>query len=481
MPPLAWLTHEIAFELSAVAHAVAAIAVTLHALLHKRDVRSAIGWIGLAWLSPVLGALLYYAFGINRVKRRATRVGRLIAARRGSPQLEASKVDLAGLDETAAAIAHVGTATTGRPLVAGNALVTLRGGDEAYPAMLEAIRGARRTIALASYIFRPDTVGLAFVDALEEARGRGVQVRALLDGVGSGYVYSGARRLLRGAGVRVAPFMHDWMPWRMPFVNMRTHKKLLIADGRIGFTGGLNIGAENMTGEAAPLRVQDAHFRVEGPVVRQLMAAFADDWSFTTRELLEGDGWWPELEPVGGVPARGISSGPDEDRNSLETVLGAAVGAAKRRLRIVTPYFLPNERLMADVATAALRGVEVELVMPARSNHAVIDWAMRAHLGFFPVPGLRWHQTPPPFDHSKLVTVDGCWALVGSANWDLRSLRLNFEFSMEVYGQTVVAEIDRLIDGKVALAQAGDVAGLGRRRLPIRLRDATARLMLPYL
>jgi cardiolipin synthase len=184
---------------------------------------------------------------------------------------------------------------------------------------------------------------------------------------------------------------------------------------------------------------------------------------------------------VGTVPARGIGSGPDEDRNSLETVLGSAVAAAKRRLRIVTPYFLPNERLMADIATAALRGVEVDLVMPARSNHVVMDWAMRAHLGFFAVPGLRWHLTPKPFDHSKLTTVDGSWALVGSGNWDLRSLRLNFEFSAELYGEEAVAPIDALIDAKIAQARPGDMEGLARRPLAAKLRDAGARLMLPYL
>ena len=457
-----------------------ALWVTAHALLTKRDVRAAIGWIGLAWLSPFAGPALYYLFGINRVTRRAARLASGVA-RRERLSATALLPPPPPLPENIAAIAGAGERLTGRPLAAGNALALYRSGDEAYPAMLAAIAGARRSIALASYIFRADRVGGAFIAALAEAHARGVEIRVLVDGVGSGYLHSSAARALRRRGIAAARFMHHWLPWRMPFLNMRNHKKLLIVDGAVGFTGGLNLGAENVRRLRPPRPVEDVQFRVAGPVVAMLMQSFAEDWVFTTGETLNGAAWWPALAAAGQVCARGLSSGPDEDLGKLTAVLATAVAAAKRRLRIVTPYFLPDQPLMAAIALAALRGVAVEIVLPERSDHPLLDWAMRAHLRFFAAPGMAVHLTGAPFDHSKLVTVDGAWCALGSANWDVRSLRLNFEFMLECYDSGTAGEIDGLIDAKIARARRLDPAELAAPGPAQRLRDAAARLLLPYL
>jgi cardiolipin synthase len=257
---------------------------------------------------------------------------------------------------------------------------------------------------------------------------------------------------------------------------------LLIVDGALGFTGGLNIGAENMLalGPAAPVR--DVHFRVCGPIVGHLMRSFAEDWSFATREILAGGAWWPEIGATdASVAARGINSGPDEDLGALESILAAAIGQATHRLRIVTPYFLPSAGLMSAIALAALRGVQVDLMIPDRSNHLGVDWAVRAHLGFFAAPGMRIHLGPLPFDHAKMVTLDGEWCLIGSANWDTRSLRLNFEFAVECYDAALVGELDRLIDAKIAAARVLGRAALDGRPIAAKFRDAAARLLLPYL
>ncbi|HKT19659.1 MAG TPA: phospholipase D-like domain-containing protein [Stellaceae bacterium] len=471
------LPFDLQLDLVAFVHVVAATAVTVHVLLRKRDVRAAIGWIGLAWLSPIAGPALYYVFGINRVTRRAARLtlGRQTAASANSAGLPGQ----APLPENILTIARVSQRVTAHPLAEGNALSLLRGGDEAYPAMLAAIEGAERSIALASYIFRLDPVGRAFIAALREARRRGVEIRVLIDGIGSGYPLSATARALARAGIPVARFMFHWLPWRMPFLNMRNHKKLLIIDGRVGFSGGLNIGAEN-TG-AAPIgrRVEDVQFRAEGPVVAQLMLTFAEDWDFITGEILRGEAWWPEIAPRGSSRARGISSGPDEDLRKLESILASAVAAARERIRIVTPYFLPDQRISTSIELAALRGVAVEIVLPERTDHPWLDWAMRAHLEFLALPGVNLYASPAPFDHSKLVTVDGSWCALGSANWDVRSLRLNFEFMLECYGADTASAVDRLIDAKIARARM--LSALGRRPLPARLRNAAARLMLPYL
>lgn len=467
MPPLILLALAI--------HIGIAAAVTRHALLRKADVRAALGWIAVAWLSAIIGGPLYFAFGINRINRRA---GRL------STQAENLGVrfgDAAPPDAPPPlqALARVGQRVTGVPVRQGNAVAILHGGDRAYPAMLDAIGGARHSIALASYIFRHDDVGRAFIAALAAAQARGVAVRVLIDGVGGGWLRAATFRALRRAGVPCAKFLHSWAPWRMPLLNLRNHKKLLIVDGETGFTGGLNIGAENLAHGEARKRVDDVHLRIEGPLARQLMASFAQDWLFTTGEALDGPAWWPEIADAGATPARGIRSGPDGDLFNLETILGAALTLAERRIRIVTPYFLPDTRLEFALAQAALRGVELQIVIPARSDHRLMDWAMRAHLRFFPAIRPHVRLGAAPFNHAKLVTIDGAWCLVGSSNWDTRSLRLNFEFDVECYDPRLCAEIDALIEGKVAAAAALPQVPASAGLAP--LRDAAARLLLPYL
>ena len=348
--------------------------------------------------------------------------------------------------------------------------------------MIAAIRGAKRSVALASYIFRGDSVGFAFTTALAEAQSRGVQVRVLIDGVGGGYLSSPVARRLAAANVPTARFMHDLKPWRMPFVNMRNHKKLLIVDGAIGFTGGLNLAAENVLNDRARRPVKDVHFRLAGPIVTQLMVTFAEDWNFTTGEVLDGDLWWPEPTAAGTVmPARGISSGPDEDIGVLSSIMATAVGEAKRRLRIVTPYFLPDQTLTACILLAALRGVEIDIVLPIKSDHPSLDWAMHAHLTVLAGPRIRIYLSQPPFDHSKLMTVDGAWSMIGSANWDVRSLRLNFEFNVECYGPEATQAIDKVIDARISAGRQVPAGEFADRPLPIRLRNLAARLFLPYL
>lgn len=478
MHPLTW-PHNPETALFAAAHLAIAAAVTLHALLNKRDVRAAIGWIGLVWLSPFVGSALYFVFGINRVSRRALRLKRGIPSTSARPPPAA--IEPVEAADNLAVITAVAGNLTGRDLVRGNAITILSGGDDAYAAMLDAIRGARRSIALASYIFRADSVGLSFVDALSEARDRGVSIRVLVDGIGAGYIVSPIARHLAARDIRVARFLHDWAPWRMSFLNLRNHKKILVVDGTVGFTGGLNIGAESTSAFSPARRLYDVHFRIEGPVVRHLMITFAEDWMFTTGEVLDGRGWLPDAGPAGPVAARGVSSGPDEDLGKLETIVTTAIAAARKRIRIVTPYFLPDQHIMSTIAAAGAAGVHIDIVLPGRSDSRVLDWAMRAHLAFFSDSDVDLHLVPAPFEHAKLMTVDGCWCLIGSANWDIRSMRLNFEFGLECYDGALTGEIDSLIDTMISRAHSGSLRDYPSKPLPVRLRDAGARLLLPYL
>ena len=461
-------------ELGTILHVVLALAVTVHLLLNKRDVAAIIGWMGLAWLSPILGPLLYWAFGINRVRRKAHRVSRRYAARRRPPPPIGPM-----RSEKYVALERAVSVITNRPTVPGNSVHLLRNGDQAYPVMLQAISEAKSAIGLASYIFEDDEAGRPFVEALAAAKARGVKVCVIIDGVGSGYFWSGAARRLFLAGIPVARFMHSHLPWRMAFLNLRNHKKILTIDGRRAFIGGLNISSLNLKSCDPRHAVRDMHFDVRGPVVNQITEAFATDWEFATDEELIGPDWFPEPEVAGKALARVVTSGPDQDIEKIEYMFLQAISSAQRSIQIITPYFLPDERLITALSLAAMRGIDVDIVIPENSDHRVLDWAVIAHIGPILAAGGRIWRAPMPFEHSKLMTIDGGWSLVGSANWDQRSLRLNFELNMEVYDHDFTA----LITEKIAERKGTEIKfeALAARSLPVRVRDGLARLLLPYL
>ena len=465
---------------------VANLLATGHAVLRKRDVRAAVAWVGLVWLVPLVGVVLYLMLGINRIRRRARSLtlrqehGQFPPKPSVAPctpeQLMAEVPPAAHLASLARLVDEV---VHHRPLLPGNKLVPLEAGDGAYPAMLEAIDAARTSISMCSYIFDNDAAGQRFVEALGRAVKRGVQVRVLIDAVGARYHWPPITGRLRRAGVRVACFLPTLLiPGRLPFMNLRNHRKLMVVDGKVGFTGGMNIREHFLPGHG---NARDLHFRVEGPVVGQLQETFAEDWAFTTKERLYGEAWFPPLEPAGPVMARGIPDGPDEDFETLRLTLLGALACARSTVRIVTPYFLPDSALVTALNVAALRGVRVDVVLPEKLNLPVVQWASIAQLWQVMRPNSRVFLTAPPFDHTKLMVVDGVWSLVGSANWDPRSLRLNFEFDVECYDAQLAMRLDALIEERLAHSRLLTLRELEGRPLPIRLRDGVARLLSPYL
>jgi cardiolipin synthase len=216
-------------------------------------------------------------------------------------------------------------------------------------------------------------------------------------------------------------------------------------------------------------------------VVAQLQDTFARDWSFTTREKLSGPAWFPDLEPQGETLARGIVDGPDKDINNLERVFLSAITAARRSIRLMTPYFLPDGVLMHALDLAAQRGVEVDIIVPEVGNLPVVRWAMWGHYRQLVRGAVRVWLTPPPFDHSKLLVVDGYWVSIGSSNWDPRSLRLNFEFNLECYDEALGQSLDALARQRLVAGRLLTSGELDRRSLFQKLRDGTARLLRPYL
>ncbi|HTR79692.1 MAG TPA: phospholipase D-like domain-containing protein, partial [Gemmatimonadaceae bacterium] len=374
----------------------------------------------------------------------------------------------------------VGT-VTGASLTAGNAIDCLVNGDAAYPAMLEAIEHAERSVALATYIFDRGVVADRFLAVLEGAMRRGVEVRVLIDAVGARYSHPPIVGELRGRHVPVARFLPSVVPLVHPYFNLRNHRKLLIVDGAVGFCGGLNIRDACLLALHPPDPTADLHFRIRGPVVQQLMSAFAFDWQYTTGEPLDDARWFPSLGEAGAIAARGIADGPDETFDSLLLTFLGALAQAARTVRIVTPYFLPDPPVLDALRVAALRGVDVEIVLPERGNLRAVQWAQTAQLGQVLAGGCRVFLTPSPFDHSKLFIVDGAWTLIGSANWDPRSVRLNFEYVVECYSTEFAARMEGIVAAKRATARELTRSHLEARSLPTKLRDGVVWLAQPYL
>ena len=451
-----------------------AVPVTVHVLLRKREVASAAAWIGLAWFAPVTGTIAYVVLGVNRVQRRARRL-RPAARRLDGPPAVPRGISDHHLDPLRHGIERL----TGRAVLNGNAVTIYQDGDQAYPPMLAAIEAAKHSVGLSSYIFHDDHWGGRFIDAAAAAQVRGVAVRVLVDGIGGGWLRSGAYHHLRRRGVPAARFLHSPLPWRMPFLNLRSHRKILVIDGCVGFTGGMNIADQNVMAAGTRNPVQDTHFRLAGPVTRQLTEAFAQDWLFAAGEDLRGDAWFPPTPQCGTVSARVIASGPDEDIEKLEFAILQAAACARTSIAIMTPYFLPDDRLVSALSMAAMRGVAVDVVIPARSDHRLVDWASRANSGPLLSDGVRIWRCPPPFRHSKAMVVDGLWCLVGSCNWDIRSFRLNFELCVEFYDGDLADGLTRFMCG----CRGSPITGqdLRARSVAHQLRDAATRLMLPYL
>jgi cardiolipin synthase A/B len=346
--------------------------------------------------------------------------------------------------------------------------------------MIAAIDAAERSVTFCTYIFDPGRAGDALASALSRAHERGVKVRVLVDAVGVRYGWPPIHRRLRRAGVTTELFLPRLTVGWLPFVNLRNHRKVLVVDGKVGFTGGMNVRDDFLPeGERAPF--MDLHARVEGPVVAHLQGTFAEDWLFTAGESLEGGAFFPPLRGAGDVLARGVPDGPDEDFEAVRWLLLGALATARERVRIVTPYFLPDAALVTAIDVAVMRGVEVDVVLPERGNLPLVQWAQTAQLWQVIERGCRVWVTPRPFDHSKLMVVDGVWSLLGSANWDPRSLRLNFELEVECFDADLGRRVEALATERIARARRLTLADVDARPLPIKLRDGFARLFSPYL
>lgn len=466
--------------LSSLGYAVTWSLLPVVLLRKRRHPAATIAWMLTIVLLPIAGGVLFLLFGVNRVERRKARrlqsassLAGLRGASPGGERLPAAD-DLPGIR----ALLQTSHRLTEQWPSRGNHVELLTDTNRTLAHIEQAIRDARRSIELEYYIWRPDRTGTRVRDLLIEKAGAGVTVRFLYDGFGSLWLTERWLRPMRAAGIRVAAFQPGRSLRERWSLNLRNHRKIVVVDDAIAFTGGMNIGDEYLGRDPAIGFWRDTHLRLQGPEVQRHQAIFAEDWYYATGEVL------PERAPAeasGEVVAQTVRGGPELDPSPFQTLLLAAIAAAQDRLLLVTSYFAPPQSLVLALQNAALRGVRVRLLVSGRKNHRVPLLAGRAVYDVLLAAGCEIHEYARGLLHSKTLTIDGQWSLVGSPNLDCRSLFLNFESAVALYDSGIAQALERQFACDVEDAVAIDPDRWAARSWFAQVGESFCRLFTPVL
>jgi cardiolipin synthase len=453
--------------------------------LEKRPPVSTLAWIALVVALPIAGPLVYYFVGHRRVKRnRFKRVRARLGLRAAREKLReaAGRSGRTPLDRRAIQLMKLATEVSDSPPSNASSMRLLCDGDETFAAIEEAIRGARHHVHLEYYIFEPDTVGTRLRDLLIERARAGVEVRLLCDGVGSHHLHRRFLAPLRAAGARFAWFGPVTLARvRTRLFNFRTHRKIVVVDGVVGFTGGVNITDEESAAARGPRAWRDTHVRIEGAAVRWLQLVFLEDWGYASGHAPTDAAYFPEVPDDGTHPVQILASGPDEPWNAIHKLYFAAIASARDRVLCATPYFVPDEAMLTALTTAALRGVDVRILVPRRSDSRTVTAAGRSYFADVIAAGVRVFEYTPGMMHAKTLVVDDAFAAVGTANMDNRSFRLNYEVTSVSYDAEGAAALAAMFARDLTHCREVDRGALGNEKLASRLAQAGARLFAPLL
>jgi cardiolipin synthase len=465
-------------------------------LVTKKNATSAVAWCLLVFFLPVLGPLFFWLFGYQHVsvplslKREHRRRFRKQHAQQGADSMAESvdgntdtkrHVDVPPQSPAGEGISRLAHKFGAYPVTTGNRITFFGEGRPAFDAMLEAIAGARHHVHLETFIFQPDATGQLFLDALTQKARKGVEVRLLYDAMGSRRLHHWRLQLLRAAGGKYSVFLPLNPLRRRIQVNMRNHRKICIIDGRIGFTGGLNIGDEYLGKNRRFGFWRDTHLRVEGPAVSGLQRVFIEDWDFAAGEDLQSREYFPPASQDGPYPVQVIESGPDREQKGIREVYFAAMLQARKRLWIASPYFVPDPGLLDALCLAGYLGVDVRLLIQRHPDKWIPYFAGRYYLNDVLDAEVKVYQYTKGMMHSKVVLVDSEWASVGTANLDNRSMHLNFEVNCLVYSPAAVAELEAMYRHDLTSAIRLDRQVFVRRPFAGRLLDNGCRLLSPVL
>jgi cardiolipin synthase A/B len=449
---------------------LAGLALIPHVLLNKRNPLSALSWLWSLLLFPILGPICYLVFGTERMQRKRLRRRRNSPAKEDAAALSAA--DEPQLPHFAQRLLRV----SGRSFSARNRLMLIPESDQFYRELGEAINLAKRHVHLEFFIWKNDAVGRRLAEALTRASARGVEVRLLLDAVGCLTLWMSAFSALRAAGGKVSwfstanPFRQRW------FLHLRNHRKLAVLDGEIAFVGGMNIGQDYLSW-------RDLHSRIDGPAVTELQGVFADDWFFATTEALTAQRYYPTVTGTGDDDALVLGAGPDQEfsANAIRITILALMGAAQHRMWIATPYLVPDPAITAALQLCARSGVDTRIILPRHPDSFYIGHVARAFYEDLLMAGVRIYEYLPGMLHTKAVIVDEEWSMIGSANLDVRSLKLNFELNVLSHCFATTKALASILDSDFKKSERIHPAEFARRSTFRKLSEGALRLLAPVL
>lgn len=419
-------------------------------VMRKEQPATCLAWLAIVFFEPWVGLGLYLLVGENRLGRRRVarrRTRRSQLDENGYPQVELAHVVDPNLSD---GVLVDFSAAASLPVVVGNAMTLISDTDEAIERLIAEIDAARHHVHLLFYIFQDDTVGQQVAAALIRAAERGVACRVLADAVGSRRLFHRLAPAMRKHGVRVLPVLPVKM-YRLPFarLDLRNHRKLAVIDGRVAFTGSQNI-VEATYGHKRAGVWHDIMVRITGPVVRQLQGIFLEDWFNESGEVMEDAALFPPCQLEGTIAVQVVPTGPDLPTEQFQDLVVKALFLAQRRVVITSPYFVPGEAMLLALRLAALRGVQVDLVIPAASDHWLVNLCGGFYCLYLMKFGVNVHLFQDGLLHAKTLTIDDDVAMFGSANYDIRSFILNFELNLLVHSAEAVGELYRLQQGYLA-------------------------------
>jgi cardiolipin synthase len=454
------------------------IAVTIPwALRIKKEASSALAWCLLIIFVPVFGAVLFVLLGYQSVDRPLRRKKRHRLAYRGRYSELQSAYDV-DLDATWEGMGRLADRLDAYPLTSGNKVTLFHGGGPFFESLFADVAAAKKTIHIEIYIFEYDAIGRRFLDALTAKAKEGVSVRLVYDAVGTRGLWWWRLSEFRKAGGKAVAFLPVNILRRRFRVNLRNHRKIIVIDGRIAYTGGMNIGDEYVSkGKLGHWR--DTMAKLEGPAVASLQATFAEDWHFASGETLQHE--TVEPPPVGDELVQVIQSGPDLDLKSIREVYFGAIFKVRKSLWITTPYYIPDAGIRDALVLAGRSGIDVKLLLPMNADHTTVHYASRYYLPDLLEAGVEIYLYKKGFIHSKVWIADGQWASVGTANLDLRSLRLNFEVNCLIYSQPSIADLEEAFQRDLQDSVRLDAKSFARRPWTEKLAENFCRLFSPIL
>jgi cardiolipin synthase len=455
-----------------------AVAATI-ILLERRSATATIAWLFVMAFLPVVGLIVYRLIGPLRLERKRLRrrAGRVAIEEATGAMTRLREVAMEDLQVAAVPIALE------QPLPLPASGVTLYfEGAPTYAAILDAVAAAKHHVHLEYYIWQPDQIGTRLRDALIAKAHAGVNVRMLVDGTGSARLGRKFLRELRAAGVEFGWFNPMRLRFiRRPRIDFRTHRKIVVCDGQVAFTGGMNV-ADAQSAELSSRYWRDTHVRLEGTAVWALQRIFLEDWFFATGRRFDfSASYFPAPSGERRHIVQVVASGPDHDHLAIHRTYFTVMTRATQRLWVTTPYFVPDEATVAALVTAALRGVDVRLLIPKRGDSILIDLAARSYIPDLMEAGVRVYEYLPRFIHAKTLVVDDDLAIVGSANMDNRSFLLNFEVTALIYDRAIAAQLAQAFEADLAESRAIAASEIARQGLGQKLGQGTARLLSPLL